>query len=243
MSRGVEVLLGGNQSTAAGVNAAYRFLRQRSDWTAACVGLNTQHFLSYKRPIGQLAVFYSFDKNTAITLECAYRTTFEEQQSLRNVVTDFLGNDVSIFRSLLTEYLTTYVLPEVRVGREFDASYFAWTMNEICEAAESATFTAIGSRQSRGIPTENTLHRIASTFWRFEKVKSVHVQNYRSELQVNVLLAIEKYDHDLMDELFDAEYDLRTSLNEIVFSFCYTPVGESVNSDVKHPLARALFTR
>ena len=60
---------------------------------------------------------------------------------------------------------------------------------------------------------------------------------------MNVLLAIEKYDHDLMDELFDAEYDLRTSLNEIVFSFCYTPVGESVNSDVKHPLARALFTR
>jgi hypothetical protein len=147
-----------------------------------------------------------------------------------------------ICRSIATQYLQDYIAPEVRPGREFDASLAIWALDGFCNAASTAV-VCFETKRSFDELNETALHKISSAFWRFDRVTSVFVQKFRREVQVNVLLIVDQYDHDLMDQLLDAEYDLRNALSDLVCSFSYSPVGTEPNRASRHQSARTLFSR
>jgi len=76
---------------------------------------------------------------------------------------------------------------------------------------------------------------------KIEKVKSIYVQRYRGELQIQVLLSIDRYDGELMDTLLDIEYDIRKMFPDIVFQFFYPPAGISEKKDFIHPQAECIY--
>lgn len=84
---------------------------------------------------------------------------------------------------------------------------------------------------------------ISRKFSKIEEVKSIYVQRYREELQIQVLLSIDHYDGDLMDTLLDIEYDIRKMFPEIVFEFFYLPAGISEKRDFIHPEAECIYMR
>lgn len=90
---------------------------------------------------------------------------------------------------------------------------------------------------------ETALYIIANSLSKYDKVKSIYVQRYRSELQVFVLLSIAEYDGELMDILLDAEYDIRKKFSELTFSFFYPPAGIVEREDFVHPNARCIYSQ
>lgn len=88
---------------------------------------------------------------------------------------------------------------------------------------------------------QEALLSITREFSRAEKVKSIYVQKYREELQVQILLSITQYDSDLMDTLLDIEYDIRKKYPEILFEFFYPPAGIQDKKDFIHPLAQCIY--
>jgi len=97
-------------------------------------------------------------------------------------------------------------------------------------------------REPRELEQEALL-AIAGEFSKVEKVKSIYVQKYREELQIQILLSITQYDSDLMDTLLDIEYDIRKRYPEIVFEFFYPPAGISDKKDFIHPEAQCIYAR
>jgi hypothetical protein len=87
------------------------------------------------------------------------------------------------------------------------------------------------------------LYEIAKKFRRVKEVKSIYVQKYGEELQIFVLVSVEKYDDDLMDKLLDMEYDIRKRFPELVFEFFYPPANVSEKKDFIHPQAECIFSR
>jgi len=100
---------------------------------------------------------------------------------------------------------------------------------------------------------QEALFFISEKFSKIEKVKSIYVQRYREELQIQVLLSTNQYEDDLMDTLLDIEYDIRKMFPEIVFEFFYPPaglpaeasaqVGISEKKDFIHPQAECIYMR
>ena len=88
-----------------------------------------------------------------------------------------------------------------------------------------------------------TLLIIEQEYSRYEKVKSIYVQKYRAELQVQVLLSIDEYNDELMENLLDIEYDIRKRFSCLTFTFLYPPVGNVEREDIMHPEARCIFSR
>lgn len=68
--------------------------------------------------------------------------------------------------------------------------------------------------------------QIQALFSRVDKVETVYIQIYRSELRVRVDLGINRYDDSLIDKLLDIEYDIRQKYADTYFDFCYIPVGK-----------------
>ena len=97
-------------------------------------------------------------------------------------------------------------------------------------------------REPRELEQEALL-AIAGEFSKVEKVKSIYVQKYREELQIQILLSITQYDSHLMDTLLDIEYDIRKRYPEIVFEFFYPPAGISDKKDFIHPEAQCIYAR
>jgi hypothetical protein len=87
------------------------------------------------------------------------------------------------------------------------------------------------------------LYEIAKKFRRVKEVKSIYVQRYGEELQIFVLVSVEKYNDDLMDKLLDMEYDIRKMFPELVFEFFYPPARVSEKKDFIHPQAECIFSR
>jgi hypothetical protein len=85
------------------------------------------------------------------------------------------------------------------------------------------------------------LYIIVQKFKKIERVKSIYVQRYRRELQIFVLLLVDKYDADLMDKLLDIEYEIRKMFPDIVFQFFYPPAGISEKKDFIHPQAECIY--
>lgn len=88
---------------------------------------------------------------------------------------------------------------------------------------------------------QEALFFISEKFSKIEKVKSIYVQRYREELQVQVLLSTNQYEDDLMDILLDIEYDIRKMFPEIVFEFFYPPADISEKEDFIHPRAECIY--
>jgi len=84
---------------------------------------------------------------------------------------------------------------------------------------------------------------IGQEYSKYEKVKSIYVQEYRAELQVQVLLSIDEYDDGLMDNLLDTEYDIHKEFPSLTFTFSYLPVGVAEKEDIVHPEARCIFSK
>jgi hypothetical protein len=80
-------------------------------------------------------------------------------------------------------------------------------------------------------------------FSKIEKVKSIYVQKYREELQIQILLAITNFDSSLMDVLLDKEYDIRKRYSGIIFEFFYPPAGISYKDDFIHPHAQCIYSK
>jgi hypothetical protein len=87
------------------------------------------------------------------------------------------------------------------------------------------------------------LYEIAKKFRRVKEVKSIYVQRYGEELQIFILVSVEKYNDDLMDKLLDMEYDIRKMFPELVFEFFYPPARVSEKKDFIHPQAECIFSR
>jgi hypothetical protein len=87
------------------------------------------------------------------------------------------------------------------------------------------------------------LYEIAKKFRRVKEVKSIYVQRYGEELQIFILVSVEKYNDDLMDKLLDMEYDIRKMFPELVFEFFYPPARVSEKKDFNHPQAECIFSR
>lgn len=90
---------------------------------------------------------------------------------------------------------------------------------------------------------QEALFNIVSNFSEVEKVKSIYIQRYREEVQIQILLSVTQYDSDLMDTLLDIEYDIRKKYPEIVFEFFYPPAGISDKKDFIHPQAQCMYAR
>jgi hypothetical protein len=88
---------------------------------------------------------------------------------------------------------------------------------------------------------QQALFYIVHKFSKIERVKSIYVQRYRRELQIFVLLLVDKYDADLMDKLLDIEYEIRKMFPDIVFQFFYPPAGISEKKDFIHPQAECIY--
>lgn len=92
-------------------------------------------------------------------------------------------------------------------------------------------------------PVQEALFSVVMEFSKVEKVKSIYVQRYGEELQVQVLLSVTQYDSELMDVLLDIEYNIRKWYPEIVFEFFYPPAGISDKKDFIHPQAQCIYMR
>ncbi len=84
---------------------------------------------------------------------------------------------------------------------------------------------------------------IIEKFKNIEKVTAIYIQEYRRELQVIILLGIEEYDDELMDDLLDLEYDLHQEFHDPALSFSYIPRIYANRHDVVHPKALLIFER
>jgi len=102
------------------------------------------------------------------------------------------------------------------------------------------------------LPQERTLEekenemfaKITDSFSEIPEVRSVYKQKYRSEMQIFILLSIDKYDYTLMKKLLNIEYDIRKKYKEILFEFFYPYVGVSRNrEDFIHPKAICIYSR
>ncbi len=113
---------------------------------------------------------------------------------------------------------------------------------EICSAIRELRKSFKVEMESKELEQESLLC-IVSKFSKVEKVKSIYLQRYREELQIQILLSITQYESDLMDILLDIEYDIRKRYPEIVFEFFYPPVGMADKKDFIHPQAECIYAR
>ncbi len=90
---------------------------------------------------------------------------------------------------------------------------------------------------------ESSLLIIVREYSKYEKVKSIYVQKYRAEIQIQILLSIDEYDDELIDNLLDTEYDIHKEFSSLTFTFFYLPVGVVEKEDTVHPEARCIFSR
>lgn len=90
---------------------------------------------------------------------------------------------------------------------------------------------------------QEVFFKIVKEFSKIEKVKSIYTQEYEEELQIYILLSINRYDYDLMSNLLDIEYEIRKKYPEIVFEFFYPPAGTSDKKDFIHPRAQCIYSR
>jgi len=90
---------------------------------------------------------------------------------------------------------------------------------------------------------QEALMEITAIFGKFKDVQSIYVERFREELKIMILLSVNKYNYDLMDELFDVEYEIRKKYSEIVFEFFYPPTGIKKEKDFIHPEAECIFSK
>ncbi|MDY6833449.1 MAG: hypothetical protein SVY53_01435 [Chloroflexota bacterium] len=111
----------------------------------------------------------------------------------------------------------------------------------ICDS--SKIVARVKKEKTQDILEQESLLDIAISFDKIDKVRAIYVQKYRSEMQVQILLALDHYDDDLMDALLDVEYDIRKQHVKVVFEFLYHPVGRVATDDFIHPQARCIYTK
>lgn len=76
-------------------------------------------------------------------------------------------------------------------------------------------------------PAQEALKDIVYKFGGLSKVRTIYVQRFRQEIQVNVVLSLEKYDGKLMNSFFDLEYDIKSKHPNLILEFFYPPVTEN----------------
>lgn len=84
---------------------------------------------------------------------------------------------------------------------------------------------------------------IANAFKDIDEVTAIYTQRYRQELQVIVLLSIERYDDNLMYKLLNIEYDLQKENRDPLLAFSYIPKVYINKRDILHPNALLIFER
>lgn len=98
----------------------------------------------------------------------------------------------------------------------------------------------------KGEQKELELHAlldVVTSFKEFKEVKSIYCQKYREEIQIYILLLIDKYDEDLFDKLIRTEYKVRKRHQNLIFEFFYLPAGIIKKEDFIHPKAQCIFAR
>ena len=171
-----------------------------------------------------------FEKATSNYLEeirCPREETFYFQalrESLFTIREPILYSMWSIYSSVLTEHPEKIVVEAITAGRVFTAMYGLFQVRKEPKVSE----------------TELT---IANAYKDVEEVLAIYTQKYRQELQVIVLLSIERYDDDLMYKLLNIEYDLQKENREPLLAFSYIPKVYINKRDIVHPNALLIFEK
>ena len=85
--------------------------------------------------------------------------------------------------------------------------------------------------------------RIVAEFVQIDEVESIYMQKFDYELEIAILLSIDKYDDELIDKLLDIEYALQNEIEEPLLSFSYIPKIYNDKSDILHPNNILIFER
>jgi len=90
---------------------------------------------------------------------------------------------------------------------------------------------------------KEALFCVAYDFGKMKKIKSIYYQEYENEIQVIILLNVEKYDDALMDSLLDIEYSIRKRYADLIFQFSYPLASFASKADFIHPKAICIWKR
>ncbi len=151
------------------------------------------------------------------------------------------GRLISLIRSLfLEENLTQY---EYSSDVPHALEFLEMIIVEFLEKMKLDLYQFLEKEADLQKLEQEALLSIRNKFSKIEKVKSIYVQKFREEIQIYILLSIEKYDGELMDRLLDIEYEIRKMYPEIVFEFFYPPVGVVDKKDFIHPSAQCIYTK
>jgi len=81
---------------------------------------------------------------------------------------------------------------------------------------------------------------IIQKFGKLSKVRTIYVQRFRQEIQVSVVLSLEKYDGKLMNSFFDLEYDIKSKHPNLILEFFYPP-GTENQDHLSPPYAERIY--
>jgi len=130
----------------------------------------------------------------------------------------------SIYSTVLTEHPEMIVVEAITAGRVFTIIYDLFQVWKEPKISETELI-------------------IANAFKDIDEVTAIYTQRYRQELQVIVLLSIERYDDDLMYKLLNIEYDLQKENRDPLLAFSYIPRVYIDKRDILHPNALLIFER
>lgn len=130
----------------------------------------------------------------------------------------------SMCSTVLTEHPEMIVTEAIRAGRVFTVIHDLFQVQKEPKISEIELI-------------------IANAFKDIDEVRAIYTQKYRQELQVIVLLSIEKYDDNLMYKLLNIEYDLQKENRDPLLAFSYIPKVYINKREVLHPNASLIFER
>jgi len=130
----------------------------------------------------------------------------------------------SIYSTVLTEHPEMIVVEAITAGRVFTIMHDLFQIRKEPKISEIELI-------------------IANAFKDIDEVTAIYTQRYRQELQVIVLLSIERYDDNLMYKLLNIEYDLQKENRDPLLAFSYIPKVYINKRDILHPNALLIFER
>jgi len=130
----------------------------------------------------------------------------------------------SIYSTVLTEHPEMIIGEAITAGRVFTIIYDLFQVRKEPEISKIELI-------------------IANAFKDIDELTAIYTQRYRQELQVIVLLSIERYDDNLMYKLLNIEYDLQKENRDPLLAFSYIPKVYINKRDILHPNALLIFER
>lgn len=159
-------------------------------------------------------------------IDCPEEKIFSLQALRESLITREPGlySTWSMYSTVLTEHPEMIVVEAITAGSIFTIIHDLFQVQKELKTAEIELI-------------------IANAFKDIEELTAIYIQRYRQELQVIVLLSIERYDDELMYKLLNIEYDLQKENRDPLLAFSYIPKVYINKRDILHPNALLIFER